>query len=56
MHSGKNATYMASVMSCQECMWYCLYSGCEDTDSGCDVSCVVYILPYILDVLSYIEV
>ena len=56
MHSGKNATYMASVMSCQECMWCCLYSGCEDTDSGCDVSCVLYMLSYILDVLSYIEV
>ena len=35
LHSGKYATYMASVMSYQECMQYCLYSGCEDTDSGC---------------------
>ena len=28
----------------------------EDTDSGCDVSCTVYMLPYILDAVSYIEV
>ena len=56
LHSGNDATNMASVMSYQECMWYCLYSGCEGTDSGCDVSCVVCMLPYILDVLSYIEV
>ena len=44
------------VMSYQECMQCCLYSGCEDTDSGCDVSCIAYMLPYILDVVSYIEV
>ena len=24
-------------------------------DRGCDVSCIVYMLPYILDVVSYIE-
>ena len=30
--------------------------GCEDTDSGCDVSCIVYMLPYILDMVSHIEV
>ena len=29
--------------------------GCEDTDSVFDVSCRVYMLPYILDVVSYIE-
>ena len=23
--------------------------------SGCDVTCIVYMLPYILDVVSYIE-
>ena len=28
--------------------------GCEDTDSVFDVSCRVYMLPYILDVVSYI--
>ena len=38
-------------------------SGCEVNKvgvvtqiSGCDVTCVVYMLPYILDVVSYIEV
>ena len=28
----------------------------EDTDSGSDVSCIVYMSPYILDVVSDIEV
>ena len=30
--------------------------GCEDRDSVYDVSCIVYMLPYILDVVSYVEV
>ena len=46
---------MASVMSYKGWVWCCLYFGCEDTDSGCNVSCIVYILHYILDVVSYIE-
>ena len=46
---------MASLMSYKGLVWCCLYFGCEDTDSGCDVSCIVYMLPYILDVFSYIE-
>ena len=29
---------------------------CDDTESGCDVSCIRYMLPYILDEVSYIEV
>ena len=32
-----------------------IYLGCEDTDSGCDVSGIAYMLPYILDVVSYIK-
>ena len=39
-------------------------SGCDDVNtvgvmtqiSGCDVTCIVYMLPYVLDVVSYIEV
>ena len=56
LYSANDATHMASVMSSKAWVWCCLYCGCEDTDCGCDVSCKVYMLPYILDVVSYIEV
>ena len=55
MYSANDATYMASVMSYKEWVLCCLYSGCENIDSGCDVSCIVYMLPDILDVASHIE-
>ena len=55
LYSANDATHTASVMLYKAWMWCCLYCGCEDTDCGCDVSCIVYMLPYILDVVSYIE-
>ena len=56
MHSTKFAIDMPRVMSYK--------SGCDDVKtvgvmtqiSDCDVSCIGYMLPYILDVVSYIEV
>ena len=56
MYIAKDATHMENVMSYKEWVWCCLYSGCEDTDSGRDVSFIVFMLPYLLDVVSYIEV
>ena len=55
-YSVKDAIPMPSLMSYKECVWCSQYSGCDDTDSGCDVTGIVYMLPYILDVVSYIEV
>ena len=56
LYSANDATVIVSVMSYKEWVWWCLYGGCDDTDSGCDVSCIRYMLPYILDEVSYMEV
>ena len=55
MYSENDAAHMVSVMSYKNWVWCCLYCGSEDTASGCDVSGIVYMLPYILDVVSHIE-
>ena len=54
LNNEKGATHMASVMPYRVCVMWSIVR-VMTLISGCDVTHIVYMWPYVLDVVSYIE-